>query len=354
MIIFDSHLDLAMNALLWNRDLKQSVYHIRRQEAGMTEKGRGRGTVAFPQMRAGQVAVCCATVIARLSRPGNPLPGYNSPEIACAVAQGQLAYYRLLEEQGQARIIPDWPTLEAHVQKWEAGAGDEPPLGFILAMEGADPILSPEQVGWWWAKGLRVVSLSHYGLSTYAHGTDTEGGLTPLGRLLLAAMEEAGMILDLTHLSDESFWQALEAFGGPVMASHNNCRALVPGVRQFSDEQIRALIQREGVIGVALDAWMLYPGWIRGQTQPEVVSLEAVVDHIVHICQLAGDSRHAAIGSDLDGGYGTEQCPHDLDTIADLQKIGDLLRARGYSEGDVRAIMHANWLRFFRRTWEDA
>jgi len=352
MIIFDSHLDLAMNGLLWNRDLKQGVYDIRRQEVGMTEKGRARGTVAFPEMRAGQVAVCCATLIARLSRPGNSRPGYNSPEIACAMAQGQLAYYRLLESQGQVRLIADWPTLEDHLRQWEAGAGEDLPLGFILAMEGADPILSPEQVTWWWAQGLRVVSLSHYGLSTYAHGTDTEGGLKPLGRPLLAAMEKAGMILDLTHLSDESFWEALEAFDGPVMASHNNCRALVPGVRQFSDQQIRAIVERDGVIGVALDAWMLYSGWIKGQTQPQVVSLEAAVDHIVHICQLAGNSRHAAIGSDLDGGYGTEQCPHDLDTIADLQKLPDLLRARGYSEPDVQAIMHANWLRFFRRVWK--
>jgi len=162
------------------------------------------------------------------------------------------------------------------------------------------------------------------------------------------------MILDLTHLSDDSFWEALEAFGGSVMASHNNCRALVSGVRQFPDQQIQALIQREGVMGVALDAWMLYPGWIKGQTQPQVVSLEAVVDQIDHICQLAGNSRHAAIGSDLDGGYGTEQCPHDLDTIADLQKIPDLLRARGYGHSDVRAVMHGNWLRFFRRAWQTA
>jgi membrane dipeptidase len=165
-------------------------------------------------------------------------------------------------------------------------------------------------------------------------------------------MQEAGMILDLTHLSDGSFWQALEAFGGPVMASHNNCRALVPGVRQFSDRQITALVQREGVMGVALDAWMLYPGWIKGQTLPEVVGLEAVVDHIDHICQLAGNSRHAAIGTDLDGGYGTEQCPHDLDTIADLQSIPDLLRARGYGEADVRGIVYGNWLRLFYEAWE--
>lgn len=353
VIIFDSHLDLAMNALLWNRDLRQDVTAIRQGEEGMTQKGRARGTVALPEMRTGRVAVCCATLIARISHPGNPRTGYNSPEIACAVAQGQLAYYRLLEELGEVCLIADGMALETHAAEWEERPESAPPLGFILAMEGADPILSPEQVPWWWAQGLRVVSLSHYGISIYAHGTDTEGGLTAFGAPLPAAMQDVGMILDLTHLSDGSFWQALETFGGSVMASHNNCRALVPGVRQFSDEQISALVQRGGVMGVALDSWMLYPDWVKGQTSPEVVGLDAVVDHIDHICQLAGNSEYAAIGTDLDGGYGTEQCPHGLDTIADLQKIPDLLRGRGYNEADVRAIMFGNWLRLFREAWSD-
>jgi membrane dipeptidase len=164
-------------------------------------------------------------------------------------------------------------------------------------------------------------------------------------------MEEIGMILDVTHLADESFWQAVDLFKGPILASHNNCRALVPGDRQFSDEQIRCLIQREAVIGAAFDAWMLYPNWVRGETRNSVVGLEAVVDHIDHICQLAGSARHTAIGSDLDGGFGTEQSPGDLDTIADLQKIPVLLRKRGYAESDIEAIMHGNWLRFFRTAW---
>jgi membrane dipeptidase len=218
-------------------------------------------------------------------------------------------------------------------------------------MEGADPILSPEQVDEWWEDGLRVVGLAHYGVSAYAHGTATPGGLTPAGPALLKAMEQWGMILDVTHLADDSFWQALQIFGGAVLASHSNCRALVPGDRQFSDEQLRALIERGAVIGAAMDAWMLYPGWVKGETANSVVSLEAVADQIDHVCQLAGSARHAAIGTDLDGGYGQEQCPHDLDTIADLQKIPELLRSRGYTEGDVEAIMHGNWLRLFREAW---
>ena len=151
--------------------------------------------------------------------------------------------------------------------------------------------------------------------------------------------------------ADQAFDEALGNFSGRILASHNNCRALVPNQRQFTDEQIKAIIERDGVIGAALDAWMLYPGWIKSETSPSVLTLASVADHIDHVCQLAGDTRHGAIGSDLDGGYGTEQTPGDLDTIADLQKLDGLLRDKGYSTEDVEGIFHNNWLRFFREVW---
>jgi membrane dipeptidase len=218
-------------------------------------------------------------------------------------------------------------------------------------MEGADPILTPDHLGEWWDAGLRAIGPVHYGVARYAHGTSACGGLTELGRPLLKGMEELGMLLDLTHMCDDSFWEALEVFGGRVLASHQNSRVLVPGDRQFTDEQLRAVIERDGVIGAALDAWMLQPNWIRGETTNENLTLQSVAEQIDYVCQLAGNARHAAIGSDLDGGYGTEQCPRDLDTIVDLQRIPDLLRAKGYSEADIAAIMHGNWLRFFRDAW---
>ncbi len=354
MLIIDAHLDLAMNALNWNRDLTLGVHEIRKREEGMTQKGRAMGTVAFPEMRAGRVAVSIATVIARVARQGNPLSGYSSAEIAYAQAQGQLAYYRILESQGKLRIITDWKSLESHVNAWEENETESLPLAIIISMEGADPIISPDQVLEWRSDGLRIVGLSHYGVSNYAHGTGTSGGLTPMGRPLLKAMSEVGMILDLTHLADESFWEAIDYFDGPVLASHNNCRALVPGDRQFSDDQVKKIIERDGVIGSAMDAWMLYPGWVKGETSNTVVSLETVVNHMDHICQLAGNARHVAIGTDLDGGYGYEQTPHDLETIADLQKIPNILEKRGYNEGDIRGIMHGNWLRLLRDAWESS
>jgi membrane dipeptidase len=263
-----------------------------------------------------------------------------------------------LEQEGHIRIIADRVQLDRHVAEWEAwdaahpvGVEDTPPLGFVLSMESADAILAPSQVPEWWEVGLRVLGPAHYGVGRYTGGTSTETGLKPLGESLLREMERTGMILDLSHFTDRAFWQALERYDGPVLASHNNCRALVPHQRQFSDEQLRAIVGRDGVIGVAFDAWMLQPGWISGHTSNEHVTIADVVDHIDHICQLAGNSRHAAIGSDLDGGFGREQSPHDLDTIADLQALVGLLTDRGYSSEDVRAIACGNWLRLLRDNW---
>lgn len=355
MLLFDGHLDLSMNAIDWNRDLNLGVYDLRAREASMAEKGRAKGTVTLPELRRAEVGLCMATVIKRTARPATDVPGFPgaaSQEVSYGWAQGQLAYYRVLEAAGKVRMIADREALDEHVAGWLQDSASQP-LGFILAMEGADPVVWPAQAESWWADGLRVVGPAHYGVSGYAHGTSTEGGFTAQGRELLRIMDGLGMILDLSHLAEQAFWEALDLFRGHLLASHNNCRALVPGDRQFSDEQLRAVFARGGVIGAVLDAWMLHPGWVRGETTPAQagVTLEAVVDHIDHVCQLAGDADHAAIGSDLDGGYGTEQTPMDLDTIYDLQRVPGMLRARGYTEADVEKIMYRNWVDLFRRAW---
>jgi membrane dipeptidase len=348
MILIDAHLDLSLNAVNLNRDLTQSVAQIRRSEQAMTGPNRGTSTVAFPEMRSGEVAICFATMLARTNSNGGTYLDFRTQEITCAMAQGQLAYYNVLEGEGHLRQLRTWRDVEAHLREWRANPG-RCPLGYILSMEGADPILSPAHVSFWWERGLRAAGISHYGVGCYAHGTGVSGGLTSRGADLLRAMREAGMVLDVTHLADEAFWQAIEIFDGPVWASHHNCRALVPGDRQLADEQIRCLIQRDAVIGAVLDIWMLYPEFVAGKAPNTVVDLSDVVNHIDHICQLAGNTRHVAVGSDLDGEFGTEQTPHDVNTIADLQKLPAVLRARGYTEADVEAIMHGNWLRILQR-----
>jgi membrane dipeptidase len=355
MLIIDAHLDLAWNALQGNRDLQTSVNTIRARESALSGAGRGQGTVALPEMRAGRIALCFATVLARSTGRSLQNLDYSSPLQAYAVAQGQLAYYHALEKAGEVHLIKNSLSLDGHMASWEGWETvptlSSPVPGLVISMESADPIQSPRELAAWTGAGVRIIGPAHYGPGRYAGGTSTELGLTTMGKDLLREMGLLGIILDLTHFSDQAFWQAMELFDGNVLASHNNCRTLVPHQRQFDDRQIRAIVERGGVMGVAFDNWMLGFGWVRGARDNQPVRLQDVANHIDHICQLAGNSRHAAIGSDLDGGFGREQSPTDLDTIADLQKIPELLSERGYQDEDIAEIMHGNWLRLLRHAW---
>jgi membrane dipeptidase len=251
-----------------------------------------------------------------------------------------------MEDAGQLSAITNATQLEQHRQLWEQRFasrstaqtvgqascpnqnGSPPAIGYVLSLEGADSLITLNHLERAYSQGLRALGPAHYGPGTYAQGTDATGGLGPRGKELLVEMARLGFILDATHLCDESFWEAVNLFNGPIWASHSNCRALVPHHRQFTDEQIKALIARGAVIGVALDGWMLVPGWVKKTTTPQSagLKLERVVEHIDHICQIAGNAQHVGIGSDLDGGFGREQTPADLDTIADLARLPDMLR----------------------------
>jgi len=355
-MLVDAHLDLAWNALDWNRDLSLPVEAIRRREKDLGVQGKGRGvsTVSLPALRQGGFGLVVATLLARLHR-SDLVPGlqrYESMPGAHGAARGQLAWYEAMCRRGAMRMICYQHQLATHEGLWAGPGGPErEPIGFILSMEGADPVLFPDEVDLWWGLGLRVIGPAHYGPSTYANGTGCTGGFFPPGRDLLKAMRRLGMILDVTHLADEAFDQAMEWFDGPVLASHHNCRALVDDQRQLSDEQIKKLLGRDAVIGAAFDAWMLVPGWVRGQTTPAGagVTMEHVADHIDHICQMAGNARQVSLGTDLDGGFGTEQGPLDVDTIADVRNLRGILGKRGYSDADLDGIMGGNWLRFFRK-----
>lgn len=353
--IIDAHLDLSMNAMEWNRDLRLPVNSINKLEEGMYDKpDRARATVSLPELRKGNIGLVVATQIARYVAPGNTLPGWHSPQQAWAQTQGQLAWYKAMEEEGEMKMIKDILALDEHMDLWLNDEPNDPkPVGCILSLEGADSLVTIQHLEWAYAYGLRAIGPAHYGPGRYANGTDATGHLNRQGKELLKEMERLDMILDATHLCDDAFWDALDLFKGNIWASHNNCRALVNHNRQFSDDMIKALIARDAVIGAALDAWMIVPGWIRGESTPESMqcNLDKVINHIDHICQLAGNTFHVAIGSDLDGAFGQEQCPYDLHTIADLQTIPALLFKRGYSTADIDNILNRNWLRFLRKAW---
>ena len=357
MFIMDAHLDLAMNAMEWNRDLKQPNAQLREREKGLTDKpDRERNVVSLPALREGKTGLVVATQIARYVRRGSPLPGWHSPEQAWAQTQGQLAWYRAMVDEGEMCQITDKATLEKQVMRWmdDSEADKDKPIGFILSLEGADSLVNISYLEKAFGYGLRALGPAHYGEGRYAGGTGTEDGLTEAGKSLLKEMDSLHMILDVTHLTDPGFDQALEIYKGPVWASHHNCRTLVKNQRQLTDDQIKILVDRGAVIGGVLDAWMLADGWIRGVSLPRAmgVNLNRLIDHYDHICQIAGNADHVAIGSDLDGAFGTEQSPYDLNSIADLQKLPALLTLRGYSDTDIQKILHGNWLRFLRNAWK--
>lgn len=353
-LIIDAHLDLAMNAIEWNRDLTRPLNEIRLQEMHMKDKAdRGRGTVCLPELRKGRVGLVIATQLSRCTSFGMSLPGWNSPQQAWAMTQAQLAWYREMEAMGEMVQITTGSGLNNHLELWNNV--DVPdvnkPIGYILSLEGADSLVNISYLERAYGYGLRALGLSHFGPGRYAPGTKMEGPISSLGLDLLKEMSRFNMALDVTHLTDEGFIMALDAFDGPVWASHHNVRSIAPTQRQLSDDQIKMLVSRDAVIGGMLDCWAMDNRFIDALSDPWQLNIrmENLVDHWDHICQLAGNSLHVAIGSDLDGNFGTEQSPWDLNTVADLQKYQNILSGRGYTDQDIGNIFNGNWLRLLRK-----
>jgi membrane dipeptidase len=333
-----------MNALSHDRDVRRSVHRIRELEAaGMPcccdpgDPIPETAMVGLPDLRRGGVGLVFSTI-------------FVSPADAdtmTAKAKAQLRYYQELAADGSIRLITGRGELQSLVADWHAAAAPtDRPVGFVLLMEGADPIREPADLDTWHRQGLRILGTS-WTRTRYAGGTRAPGPLTDLGRALLREMDRLGVILDVSHMAEESFWQALDLFSGPVIASHANCREYVPTDRHLSDDMIRALAARDAIIGTVLANRFLVGGWTPESGEP--VTLDAVVRHIDHICQLTGTARHCAIGSDFDGGFGIESTPDELDSVADLGKIADALDHAGYSPDDIVGIMGGNWLRLLER-----
>lgn len=348
MRVFDGHLDLAMNALAYGRDQTWPLEALRRREAGHAfDDHRGEAAVCLPELVRGGVTAAVATLFVRASADaavGDTLRRSDSdlaaPALAHAAAHGQLAYYRLLHRQGRVRLVTEALQLTS-----EHGG----PPAVIVLMEGADAVLDADDVAAWFAAGVRVMSLTHTQATAYAGGNNTALPLTAAGVDLLRAMRDAGIILDVSHLCDASLFPAMDAFDGPVIASHSNCRALCPGARQITDDAIRLIASRGGVVGIALHNGMLRAGWSYPASPRHEVTLDDIARHIDHICQLTGSASHAAIGSDLDGGFGLDRVPTGVDSVADLHRIAQPLRDRGYGDPDIAAILHDNWLNFYRQ-----
>ena len=358
-LIIDSHQDIAWNMLTYGRDYTRSAYDTRQLEANtIVPERNGDCTVGWPEYQRGQVAVVFATLFATPARKkeAGDILLYADPQTAHSLYREQIDFYRRLADSHPDKfsLIASRTELESVIEDWSEPVHDEEghPVGMIYLMEGADGIRSPHELADWYDLGLRMIGLAWAG-TRYAGGTGEPGPLTDEGRKLLSAMMDFNFILDLSHMDEAAALESLERYEGPVMATHSNCAALMKGSetnRHLPDQVIRGLIERDGVIGVIPLNTFLKVGWLRKRgSRREEVSIDALVAHIDHICQLAGDAEHAAIGSDFDGGFGYQSIPYEMDTISDLQMIASRLVERGYTESDAANVLGGNWLRFLRK-----
>jgi membrane dipeptidase len=350
MFIVDAHLDLAYNSLGYGRDPGQSLAHIRATEK--PNRHRGQATVSFEAMQKGGVGLCFGTLFVS---PASSKKAsfdtdiiYHDAQEAHTLAMTQLDYYhRLSDEDPHIQLVGSLADLDTVIDSYQTG--ENPLIGIVPLMEGADPIRRPEEVEYWYERGLRLIGLA-WDDTRYADGDwNAQRGLTDDGRLLLEIMAEYNFILDLTHMSDKAMYEALDRYEGPIIASHSNARSLVPGNRQLNDAQIRLIGERGGVIGTVLFNEFLRANHVMGDPK-HLITLDHVVAHIDHVCQLLGSAAHVGIGSDLDGGFGREDIPAEMDNIADECLIAAKLAERGYSETDVTDIMGGNWLNLLKHT----
>lgn len=349
--IVDAHLDLAYNALGYGRDQRLPLDQLRAQSSA---GARGIPIVTLPELQKGGVGLVFGTLfVMPAANRFTSLDGgetYRTAVEAHQQAMAQLDYYhRLADDHETIRLVTDLASLNVVLTSHQPDA-TAPLLGIVPLMEGADPIRELEEAEYWYERGLRIIGLA-WDDTRYAAGAwGSGGGLTHEGCRLLEVMANFGFIADLTHMSERASLETMERYPGSVIATHSNARALVPGARQLSDTQIRLLGERGGVIGIVLFNHFLQADYRKGDAK-QSVTLEQVVAHIDHICQLLGSAAHVGIGSDFDGGFGAADIPAEMDSAADYGLIAVKLREKGYTAVDVAGIMGENWLNLLRRAW---
>jgi membrane dipeptidase len=349
MIVLDAHQDIAYNYLKYGRDYRRSALVARTQEPAGTEAA----TIGLPEALAGRVALIFSTLFVAPAesdwKPVGREKAYKTPQEAYTSASEQLDYYhRLADETDKIVVVTDNASLDSVLATWAPDADfTKRKQGLVVLMEGADPITEPRQFEEWYERGVRLVGTA-WGATRYSGGTSAPGGLTRLGFELLDVMASFNAILDLSHMAEQAFLESVERYEGILIASHSNPRKFRDSDRHLSDEMIRRLAERGGVMGIVLYNRFLSNTWKKGDRKSEV-TLNTVADAIDYVCQITGSAAHVGIGSDFDGGFGSESIPAEIDTVADLLKIADVLRGRGYSETDIEAVMSGNMLAKLRQ-----
>jgi membrane dipeptidase len=362
-LLVDAHQDLAWNMLTFRRDYTRSATETRALEHGkLAPSQNGDTLLGWPDFQHGRVALIFATLFAaplrRKEGEWDTLT-YSGLSQARQVYSVQLdAYHRLVDEHPQQfRLILDQTGLADLLKHWEQSVPDDAgedaghPVGLVILMEGAEAVGDPQELEEWWARGVRLIGPAWAG-TRFCGGTREPGPLTAEGYTLLEGMADFGFTLDISHMDEKAALQALDAYPHPAIASHSNAAALLkdPDSNRFlSDQVLRGLLERDGIVGLVPFNNFLVWGW-RPEDGRQLVTLKHLADQIDYVCQLAGDARHAGLGSDFDGGFGLQSVPVEIDTIADLHKLSPFLTEKGYTEEDVAAILGGNWLSLLQRS----
>jgi membrane dipeptidase len=357
MLMVDAHQDLAYNMVTFGRDYTRAAEVTRTLErGGLAPEKTGDTLLGWPEYQRGRVAVIFATLFAaplRRKLGDWDTQCYANAEQAYSLYRSQIdAYQRLTDDHpDKFRLIRVHADLCSVLENWAREDQDEHPVGLVILMEGAEGVREPAELEEWHHLGVRIIGPAWAG-TRFCGGTREPGPLTKEGYALLEGMAEFGFILDLAHMDEQAVLQALDAYPGALIASHANALALLGDVqtnRHLSDRVIQGLLERDGIIGVVPANGFLKPDWNENGGR-ENVALERVVAQIDYICQMAGDAQHAGFGTDYDGGFGLQSVPAEIDTIADLNKIGKLLSDKGYSDDDIVAVFGGNWLRLLHQT----
>jgi membrane dipeptidase len=353
-LIVDAHEDIAYNILNFGRDYTRAAAETRRieTEGGSAAPGHnGETLLGWPDYQRGRVAVVFSTLFVTpiRRRIGEwDKQAYADINQAHHLYRLQLdAYHRLVDDHPDYfRLIASRADLESVLTDWSDPKAESHPVGLLPLMEGAEGVRTPAELEEWWEWGVRIIGPAWAG-TRYCGGTRDPGPLTDDGRLLLQAMANIGYTLDLSHMDELSARQSLDLYPGPIIASHANAAALVPGYdgnRLLEDSVIQGILDRDGIIGVVPFCKFLDFEWKFGDAR-DSITLDTLAAHVDRICQMAGDALHVGLGSDFDGGFGLSAVPAGVDTIADLQKLGPVLAAKGYNDEQVAAVLGKNWLR---------
>jgi membrane dipeptidase len=358
-LIVDAHEDIAYNILNFGRDYLRAADETRRFEnenGSATPQHNGETLLGWPDYQRGRVAVVFSTLFVTpiRRRTGEwDKQAYADFEQAHRLYRTQLdAYHRLADEHpDHFRLIASRADLETVLTHWADPKAESHPVGLVPLMEGAEGVRSPSELDEWWEWGVRIIGPAWAG-TRFCGGTREPGPLTDEGRALLKGMADIGFTLDLSHMDELSARQALDLYPGVIIASHANAAALVPGYdgnRLLRDDVIQGILERDGIIGVVPFCKFLSSTWQIGDPR-DSLTLETLAAHVDRICQMAGDARHVGLGSDFDGGFGLSAAPSGVDTVADLQKLGPILAAKGYNDEQVAAVLGKNWLRHLQTT----